>query len=144
VATPDLDPERWVDELCRLHAARWADLGEAGVLADDRLARFYRQVIGAFAAQGWARLYALQQGARVLGVYYGFQYRGAAYAYLGGFDPDFAYFSPGTVLVGHAIEQAVREGAREFHFLRGDEAYKYAWGAVDRWNTRRVFRAGAP
>ena len=26
-------------------------------------------------------------------------------------------------------------GAYEFHFLRGGEAYKYAWGAVDRPNT---------
>jgi hypothetical protein len=40
----------------------------------------------------------------------------------------------------HAIEQALREGAREFHFLRGQEAYKYGWGAVDRWNQRRSFR----
>ena len=27
---------------------------------------------------------------------------------------------------------AVREGAREFDFLRGQESYKYEWGAVDK------------
>jgi CelD/BcsL family acetyltransferase involved in cellulose biosynthesis len=33
---------------------------------------------------------------------------------------------------------AIAEGAGEFHFLRGREAYKYEWGAVDRWNFRRA------
>jgi len=42
-----------------------------------------------------------------------------------------------------AIEAAIAEGAREFHFLRGREAYKYEWGAVDRWNRRRSFRRAA-
>jgi hypothetical protein len=37
------------------------------------------------------------------------------------------------------IEEAVKEGRRELHFLRGAEAYKYAWGATDRMNmTRRL------
>ncbi len=37
------------------------------------------------------------------------------------------------------IEWGLAEGWRELHFLRGDEDYKYAWGAVDRFNaTRRV------
>src|SRR2546423_211750 len=61
-------------------------------------------------------------------------------AYLHGFDPAYEFESPGTILVGHAIEEAVREGAREFHFLRGRESYKYGWGARDRWNRRRTFR----
>ena len=32
------------------------------------------------------------------------------------------------------IDAALAEGRREIHFLRGDEAYKYAWGARDRMN----------
>jgi CelD/BcsL family acetyltransferase involved in cellulose biosynthesis len=63
---------------------------------------------------------------------------GRSYAYLCGFDPDFDYESPGTILIAHAIEQAVRQRDAEFHFLRGGEQYKYRWGAVDRWNQHRV------
>jgi CelD/BcsL family acetyltransferase involved in cellulose biosynthesis len=47
--------------------------------------------------------------------------------------------SAGTQIVAHAIEEAAREGATEFHFLRGGEAYKYAWG-VDRPNTALSWR----
>jgi CelD/BcsL family acetyltransferase involved in cellulose biosynthesis len=53
------------------------------------------------------------------------------YDYIGGFDPQFSSLSPGSLLIGHAIEQAEAEGAAHFDFLRGAEAYKYRWGAVD-------------
>ena len=59
--------------------------------------------------------------------------------YLSGFDPGFAFESPGTILLAHMIEEAAREGRSEVHFLRGGEAYKYAWGGVDRMNAGRSF-----
>ena len=68
---------------------------------------------------------------RTAGVYYGLLHRRRAYAYLGGFDPDFAHESPGVVLIGHAIAEAADEGAEQFDFLRGREDYKYRWGAED-------------
>ena len=44
------------------------------------------------------------------------------------------------ILTAHAIEQAIAEGCREIDFLRGQEPYKYGWGAVDRWNVKRSMR----
>ncbi len=46
--------------------------------------------------------------------------------------------SPGTILLGAMIEEAAAEGVAELHFLRGAEAYKYAWGATDRHNATRI------
>ena len=86
------------------------------------------------------RLYRLRIAGTVVGVYYGFHCHGKAYAYLGGFDPDMTRLSPGAQLLHHAICAAIAEGAREFHFLRGGESYKYCWGAVDRFNLVRTFR----
>jgi CelD/BcsL family acetyltransferase involved in cellulose biosynthesis len=86
------------------------------------------------------RLNRLKIGERVAAVYYGFFRNGRAYAYLGGFDSDMPRLSPGVQVLHHAIVEAIREGAREFHFLRGAESYKYAWGATDRWNSARTFR----
>jgi CelD/BcsL family acetyltransferase involved in cellulose biosynthesis len=92
---------------------------------------------------GLARLYRLRIGGRVVGAFQGLSARGRTYAYLGGFDPDYAHESPGAILIGHAIGAAIREGGHEFHFLRGREPYKYDWGAADRWNRRRSFRRAA-
>jgi CelD/BcsL family acetyltransferase involved in cellulose biosynthesis len=132
-------PQDFLDHLFRLHRACWKDRGEKGVLSDNAVQDFHLGALPELAAAGLARCYLLQIGGTVAAAYYGFLDRGRAYAYLGGFDPDFAYESPGSILIGHAIAEAVREGAREFHFLRGGETYKYSWGAVDRWNRRRSF-----
>lgn len=56
------------------------------------------------------------------------------YGYLGGFRPEMARCSPGTVLIDHVLEAAIGEKLREFDFLRGKEAYKYLWGSRDRIN----------
>ena len=124
--------------LYRLHGARWKTRGEPGVLAHGDIRAFHAAVVPGLLADGVLCLAAVWLGETLAGVYYGFVHAGRAYAYLGGFDPAFAYESPGTLLMGHAIETAIAEGATEFHFLRGQEAYKYDWGAVDRWNVRRT------
>ncbi len=48
------------------------------------------------------------------------------------FDPALRALGPGMVLVGDLIEIAAKEGCREFDLLRGDEPYKYRFGATDR------------
>ena len=126
-------------DLLRLHEKRWRDRGEKGVLADPAVREFHREAARAFCAAGMLRLYRLWIAGAVAGVYYGFHCHGNAYAYLGGFDPDMTRLSPGAQLLHHAIRAAIVEGAREFHFLRGGESYKYAWGAVDRLNLARTF-----
>ena len=49
--------------------------------------------------------------------------------YITGFDKRYAALSPGTVIVAHAIREAICNGYQVFDFLRGDEAYKFALGA---------------
>jgi CelD/BcsL family acetyltransferase involved in cellulose biosynthesis len=130
----------FMDELFRLHELRWQRKAEPGVCADPVVRSFHLAASARMLGGGMVRLYLLRIGDAIAGAYYGFVAKGIAYAYLGGFDPDRAELSPGTQMVAHAIEEAVREGAREFHFLRGGEAYKYAWGAIDRPNTALTLR----
>jgi CelD/BcsL family acetyltransferase involved in cellulose biosynthesis len=131
-AAPDTMP-RMFDDLIRLHATRWEVRGEKGVLADPRVQSFHRDAAPRLIASGALRLQALRIGGQLAAVFY-LLLAGTerVLAYLGGFDPAFAYESPGTLLFAASIEDAIREGRREFHFLRGPEAYKHAWGAVDR------------
>jgi CelD/BcsL family acetyltransferase involved in cellulose biosynthesis len=64
--------------------------------------------------------------------------KGRAYYYGGGFDPSAAAYSPGSLVVGEAIRYAAAEGCVEFHFLRGEEAYKRLWGCRARQNHRLI------
>ncbi|MBS3647562.1 GNAT family N-acetyltransferase [Pseudaminobacter sp. 19-2017] len=129
-------PKQFLDELIRLHGARWE--GD-GVLNGADVLRFHRLALPRLAARGLARCWLMSIDGKPVGAYYGFGDHDRAYAYIGGFDPDYSEVSPGSILTGHAIRQAIREGAREFHFLRGGEAYKFSWGAKERWTSRRVF-----
>ena len=128
----------FVEELFRLHAAAWEARGEPGVLADEEIRSFHRVAIPRLHAAGIARLLRLEIAGRTAAILYGFVHRGRASAYLSGYDPAFGFESPGAILLDAFIRQAADEGAGEFDFLRGQERYKYDWGAVDHWTTRRV------
>jgi CelD/BcsL family acetyltransferase involved in cellulose biosynthesis len=134
----ELVPANEVATLERLHGARWADKGEAGMFADALLRRLVRTAAPALAEAGLLRLHRAMLGGETIAVLLALQGRGPACYYLSGFDPGHARLSPGTLLVGAAITAAAREGARAFDFLRGREAYKYAWGARDAPRVRRV------
>jgi CelD/BcsL family acetyltransferase involved in cellulose biosynthesis len=124
--------------LYELHAARWRQRNLPGVLGDDIIQSFHREVARAMLAENTLRMYAMRIGDRIAAVFYGFAHQGTTYYYLSGYDPAYEKRSIGNVLVAHAVDEAVREGARTFDFLRGAEEYKYAWGAKDRMNTRRM------
>ena len=126
-----------LEALFVLHAARWQRRGMSGMLADDVIQHFHRQVARAMLQEGALRMYAMRSGERIVAVFYGFGHHDTVDYYLSGYDPELEKLSPGTVIVAHAIEQSVRAGARTFDFLRGAEDYKYAWGAKDRMNFRR-------
>jgi CelD/BcsL family acetyltransferase involved in cellulose biosynthesis len=122
----------FAEALFRLHDARWQQLGQPGVLADPAIRRFHRAAAPLLQSAGLLRLHALRLDARIVAVMYALAARRRIYCYLCGFDPAFAALSPGTLILGHSIWQAAREGAREVDFLRGRERFKYFWGVAER------------
>jgi CelD/BcsL family acetyltransferase involved in cellulose biosynthesis len=46
-------------------------------------------------------------------------------------DPEARELSPGVLMVERYVRRALERGLTRLDFLRGDEAYKYEWGAVD-------------
>ena len=135
-ATAATLPE-FLDALFRLHSARWELRQESGMLSTEAIRNFHRQVAAGFQQSGHLRVHGLRYCGDIAAVVYSFLSRGTAYAYLGGFDPALARFSPGAVLMEYSVASALAEGAREYDFLRKREEYKYQWGGVDR-TSRRV------
>jgi CelD/BcsL family acetyltransferase involved in cellulose biosynthesis len=122
-------------ELARLHASRWAQRELPGVLG-DAVMDWHREAARQLQAQGLLRLIALKLEGRIIGVIYAIADAPRArqrrwYSYIGGFDPAWAASSPGSLLLGHAIDRARAEAATHFDLLRGAEEYKYRWGAID-------------
>ncbi|MBC5784837.1 GNAT family N-acetyltransferase [Ramlibacter sp. USB13] len=121
----------YLDALARLHASRWKERGLPGVLADEAVRASHAEAAPRLHAAGVLRLHGLRLDGELVAVLHVLMHRRRCYYYIGGFDPRHAAFSPGSLLLAHAIGEAAREGAKVFDFLRGAEAYKYRWGALD-------------
>lgn len=125
-----------LDALASLHAQRWKARGLPGVLGEPGVLDWHREAAPQLLAEGLLRLLGLRFEGRIVAVAFGVADapgvpRRRWYFYLGGFDPGCSFLSPGTLLIGHGIELATTEKANSFDLLRGGEAYKYDWGAVD-------------
>ncbi len=127
----------WRD-LKRLHGARWSGRGQEGVLADPAVVAFHDAAAPLLAAAGTLQMHVVAFEHRTVAAYYCLAAPARLFFYLSGFDATDSHVSPGVLLLGHIVDQAVKTGVRELHFLRGGEPYKYAWGAEDRWNTGRL------
>ena len=68
--------------------------------------------------------------------YLSFDYLGRMWVYNSGINYQFAEHSPGWVLLANLIRWAIEHGRTEFDFMRGNEDYKYRFGAVDRFVVR--------
>ena len=121
-----------LDSLFALHQRRWGERGATGVLDHPAVQSFHREAATRLASAGMLRLYRMRIGGRDAAILYALAAKGTVHYYIGGFEPDYAAASPGSLVIAHAIERAVGEGARAFDFLKGREAYKYRWGATDR------------
>jgi CelD/BcsL family acetyltransferase involved in cellulose biosynthesis len=121
-----------LDDLFRLHGARWRARGQTGVLATPRRQKFHRAVCSAFLKNGWLRLWTLRCNEKPVCVLLNYFYNGKYYFFIGGFDPEYSRWSVGVCLFSRIFRHAIEEGATEFDFLKGEEEYKYRYGAQNR------------
>lgn len=116
-----------LDVLFDLHRKRWTGRGGNGSFNDSRIRAFHRDVAGRFFDDGRLRFYTLRHGGTDIAALYTFQHCGKIFYFQAGFDPDMGQYSPGLVLMGQGIEDAISRGVKEFDYLRGPETYKWHW-----------------
>jgi CelD/BcsL family acetyltransferase involved in cellulose biosynthesis len=104
-------------------------------LSDAMRSQFRAAAQVAFRA-GWLQLAFLNVGNQKAAGYMNFDYDGHIWVYNSGINFDFREYSPGWVLLGHLLKWANDNERKIFDFLRGDESYKYRFGAVDRFVVR--------
>ena len=68
--------------------------------------------------------------------YLNFYYSDSVWVYNSGLNRQFNEYSPGWVLLAYLVKWANEHQAKEFDFMRGEEEYKYRFGAIDRFVTR--------
>ena len=131
-------------DLFALHGKRWRARGQTGVLATPKRQAFHRAVCLALAERDRLRLWTLRCDDQPACVLLNYVFNGRYYFFIGGFDPDMMRLSVGTCLFARVFQQAIAEGAREFDFLRGEEEYKYRFGAINRPYRNLAFFRDSP
>jgi hypothetical protein len=97
---------------------------------------YFRELARGLWEQGWLDLSFLRFRGKEVAAFFAFDFAGVKFVYNSGYDPDFAWYSPGIVLAGYCIRGAIEKGMAGFNFLRGREEYKYHLGGREETNYR--------
>ncbi len=99
-----------------------------------------RQTIVCAFEHGCLQLAFLEVNGSKAAAYLNFDYLNRIWVYNSGLDRRFMEYSPGWVLLAYLLKWANDHQRTEFDLLRGNEDYKYRFGAVDRFVMRATLR----
>ena len=119
--------------LFELHERGRRHRGLRTVFRADQIEFHRRLMERSDSSRGPAALLGEHDG-RVVSMLYGFWWKGTFHAYQSGWDGRWAQFSLGNVSIMKTIEAVRSAGGHTFDFLRGEEPYKYRFGAEDSLN----------
>ena len=89
---------------------------------------------------GWLQLAFLEVGEQKAAGYFNFDYKNHIWVYNSGLNFEQAHLSPGWVLLAYLLQWAIQQERTCFDFMRGNEIYKYRFGALNRYVTRAILR----
>jgi CelD/BcsL family acetyltransferase involved in cellulose biosynthesis len=116
------------------------DQNKAGFLTEAMRAQM-RAIIHAAQANGWLWLAFLDIDGQKAAATLNFDYGNKLWGYNAGVNRANMDLSPGWVLLSHMLKWCNENHRAEFDFMRGDEEYKYRFGAINRYVMRaRVAR----
>jgi len=148
------DPIVDLDEFIDLHQRKWNERGLFPDNAGGAQARvFVRRLFELFGAAGSGpnaipdhptiHLGFLTLDGRRIAAEIHFETAGSLLYYNAGVDLAAKHLSPGVVQLEQLVRRAIERGKCRVDLLRGDEPYKYEWGAVDEPVLRILVRRAA-
>jgi CelD/BcsL family acetyltransferase involved in cellulose biosynthesis len=128
-------------DLFRLEAAAWKGDAGTAIACDPKLVHYYTTLARVFARQGRLTLAFLRaKGKRIAGqlaLEDGVTY----YLIKVGYDPEFARFGPGQILVRETAADAHRRGLRRYDMMGKDTPWKLKWTDTARTHARLTIYA---
>ena len=138
-------PERLdedLDTFIALHRMSQQD-DKQGFMTPAKVA-FFRDMAHQLWRQGWLELAFLHADDRPIAGLCCMTYGTTYAAYNSGYHPGYGALSAGIVLFANRIRSAIDRGYTAFDFLRGNESYKYRFGASDRPLSQLMVRSVCP
>jgi CelD/BcsL family acetyltransferase involved in cellulose biosynthesis len=111
------------------------DPNKALFLRDNMREQMVSTIHAAF-TEGYLWLAFLEVDGKKAAASLNFDYNNKLWGYNSGVGRAYMELSPGWVLLAHVIEWCCENKRSEFDFMRGDEEYKYRFGAVNKYVMR--------
>lgn len=116
-----------MEAFIELHQKSHVDKDE---FMDAQMKRFFHAAAQVLHEAGWLQLAFMEVNGEKAATMLNFDYQDSILVYNSGYNPHkYARLSPGIVLLSYCIQWAIELGRSKFDFLRGDEEYKYRFGA---------------
>jgi CelD/BcsL family acetyltransferase involved in cellulose biosynthesis len=80
------------------------------------------------------RVGELRCGDALLAFMLAYHWQGVVYTWNTQYDPTYADYSLGRIVLVSLVEQSFHEGCHELDFMRGEEPYKFQWTTFYRTN----------
>ena len=131
-----------LDTFISLHRMSQQD-DKQGFMTPEKVA-FFGDMAHQLWNEGWLELAFLHADDRPIAGLCCMTYGTTYAAYNSGYHPNYGSLSAGIVLFADRIRSAIQRGYVAFDFLRGNESYKYRFGASDHPLSQFVVRCACP
>lgn len=125
-------------------ATRYITTGARNLFRDERILRFFMELVRTLWSNGNIDMTSLRVGEKVVALHFGFREREKYQYYMPSFDLAYANKSAGRVHLYFLLKDCFARGFEEFDFLSGEDAYKSQWTKTKRALSRvTVYRPSA-
>lgn len=124
----------FVDEVVALSGERRSADGHRSPFLNHPDQEFLREVLPLMGRQNQLRVGELRCGDTLLAFMLAYHWQGVVYTWNTQYDPAYAEYSLGRIVLVSLAEQSFRESCHELDFMRGEEPYKFQWTTLCRTN----------
>jgi len=108
--TAENDVNEGLSEFFKLESSGWKGKSGSAILCDSQLESFYRDSWRSFANEGFAKIFALNLGDKVIASGIAFQTKDEVILHKIAFDEELSQYGPGSILVKQIMQNAIDEG----------------------------------
>ena len=124
----------FVDEVVALSGERRSVDGHRSPFLNHPDQEFLREVLPLMGQRNQLRVGELRSGNALLAFMLAYHWQGVVYMWNTQYDPTYAEYSLGRMVLVSLAEQSFHEGCHELDFMRGEEPYKFQWTTLHRTN----------
>ena len=114
-------------EVLRLEAAAWKGAAGTAIACDERLVHFYAALARIFARRKRLTTAFLHAHGKRIAALFALEDDTTFYLMKTGYDPEFAHFGPGQLLIRETAADAARRGLSRYDMMGKDTPWKLKW-----------------